>query len=212
MRVDEMLPFLVFISWQVCVCYTAAQGQYTYLFSSGCLEQNYFCLLSSLMGAYQSCCMDMQDGACFVVLSCLPLPEMTTESANSTSSSTAPPESSWEQKVYPQALIIVGFFTGAILIGLAIAKVADVIHDHQEARDDVSDISEYTRKTLQVSIYPESSNVWHICFSGDPKKSFFGQKGGFLPGSTMQRGGGGNVLKTFKPHPRNQGKGFKPIA
>ena len=57
-----------------------------------------------------------------------------------------------QEEIYPQSLIAVGVLAGAILIGMGVAKLVDVIHDRQSLRDDASDMSEYTRKLLRARV------------------------------------------------------------
>ena len=51
---------------------------------------------------------------------------------------------------YPQILIGFSVFGAAILIGIVVAKVVDMIHDRQSLRDDASDISEFSRNLLRA--------------------------------------------------------------
>ena len=55
-----------------------------------------------------------------------------------------------DDEIYPQSLIAISVLAGAMLLGLGIAKLVDVIHDRQSLRDDASDMSEYTRKVLKA--------------------------------------------------------------
>ena len=50
--------------------------------------------------------------------------------------------------MYPQSLIALCVLAGAIIIGFAVAKLMDFIHDRKSLKDDGSDMSEYTRKIL----------------------------------------------------------------
>ena len=54
--------------------------------------------------------------------------------------------------VLPKSVITFGGLAAFVLIGLAIAKIADRINDHTELRDDVSDISEHTRDLLKARL------------------------------------------------------------
>ncbi|XP_074644975.1 uncharacterized protein LOC141901557 [Tubulanus polymorphus] len=83
---------------------------------------------------------------------CLLFAYLTQIEASTTPATPLPTTSSWWDTDYPKAVITLAVLAGALIIGIAIAKLAEWFYKRNSVRDDASDISEHTKELLRKQL------------------------------------------------------------